>query len=546
MSNDRENTKPKGKGRAARDALYRANGWWGQDDLVVRYQRIVQTWPHKDILSDDRGRRLTNGGLWAAAETMRRAFEGRGIEPGDVVIVILPNWVEWQVVHLAIRMLGAIPANIPLKTDAKMLSHVVELVSARCLVGTHVFDGFDVGAVLNEAAGNARHKVDILKIDQNGARDWSTNNSATAPTRPDDPRLDHIMFTSSTTGMPKAVMHSKDSLNAFHETIASRFDLTNDGSIFMGSPLGHSVGAIHGARMSLYFGLPLVLQQRWDAAGALRLIEENSCTFTAAATPFLKDLIDLKADTTTPKLNSMRHFLCGGAQVPPALLERAEKEFPNTFVTVLWGMTEGGYTTCIPGHSPREKCLFTAGCASDGLEIVITDDAGNPVAPDTEGDLIVRGPALFHGYYNQPELTKSLFDDEGFFFVGDRAVMDCDGYIRITGRSKDLIIRGGVNISPVPIEDTLAAHPGVSSVAVVGFPDERLGERICAVFGPSPTRLSHDQVIRFAAENGLAKQHWPERVMHIEKMPMTPAGKIRKNDVRKWLADQIAASGAQE
>ena len=340
-------------------------------------------------------------------------------------------------------------------------------------------------------------------------------------------------------------MHSEDGLNAFHETIAARFSLTPDGSIFMGSPLGHSVGAIHGARMSLYFGVPLVLQQVWNAAAALVLIEDNKCTFTAAATPFLKDLVELKHTGENPKLNSLKHFLCGGAQVPPALLERAAKEFPNTFVTVLWGMTEGGYTTCIPGKSPTNKCLFTAGCASDGLEIRLTNAAGKPVGAGVEGDLMVRGPAMFYGYYGQPDLTAALFDAGNFFNCGDRAVMDEDGYIRITGRSKDLIIRGGVNISPVPIEDVLAAHPKVSSVAVVGYPDERLGERICAVFSPSDIRLSLQEVTAYASENGLPKQHWPEFVMFIDEMPMTPAGKIRKNDVRKWLESQTASTGGQ-
>jgi cyclohexanecarboxylate-CoA ligase len=386
-----------------------------------------------------------------------------------------------------------------------------------------------------QAAHATPHKVDVLRINADGGHVWAANASVAPAARPDDPKLDHLMFTSSTTGMPKAVMHSHDSLNAFHETIYSRFDPGPDGAIFMASPLGHSVGAIHGARMALYFGLPLILQQRWEPRAALALIEDNKCTFTAAATPFLKDLVDLDHSGPVPKLASMKYFLCGGAQVPPALLAQASAELPHTFVTVLWGMTEGGYTTCIPQVSPEPKLWQTAGCASDGLEIRVVDASGNPVQPGTEGDLLVRGPAMFYGYFNQPELTRSLFRADGFFLVGDRAVMDADGYICITGRTKDLIIRGGVNISPVPIEDTLSAHPDISSVAVVGYPDARLGERICAVFGPAQNRLDLREVTAFARECGLPKHHWPEKVMYIEKMPMTPAGKIRKNDVRAWL-----------
>ncbi|MCA8867890.1 MAG: AMP-binding protein [Rhodobacteraceae bacterium] len=546
MLQDLEQDGAKAGKSTARADMYRHHGWWGNGSIVERFQQYARKTPDRLALVDDRGKSYTNAELLNAAESMAAKFRAQGIESGEVVIVILPNWVEWQIAHLAIRLMGAVPANIPLKTDARMLAHVVNLVSARALVGTDVFGGFDLGSVLKHAADSADHRVDVLKIADDGTMEWSHNASTRPAVKPNDERLDHIMFTSSTTGMPKAVMHSQDGLNAFHETMAARFDLVPNGSIFMGSPLGHSVGAIHGARMSLYFGLPLILQQKWNAAEAVALIEKYGCTFTAAATPFLKDLIELKQTGELPKLNSLKHFLCGGAQVPPALLAHADQEFPKTYVTVLWGMTEGGYTTSIPGTSPSDKRHQTAGCASDGLEIVILDEAGKPAAPGCEGDLTVRGPALFYGYFNQPELNEALFDKEGFFFVGDRAIMDNDGYIRITGRSKDLIIRGGVNISPVPIEDVLASHPDVSSVAVIGYPDDRLGERICAVFGPSARHLNLDEVTRFAAEHGLPKQHWPEHVFYIDDMPTTPAGKIRKNDVRQWLENRLAKEGRGE
>lgn len=526
-----------------RKAFYTRSGWWGRGDLLARYLRVVSEFPDRPILKDNRGRQYSNATFWAAAEGMCADFRARGIGAGDIVLIVLPNWVEWQIAHLAIRQLGAVPANIPIRTDAGMLAHVVKLVSVRCIIGADRFDGFQAGAILDQVAADAAHRIDILKIDLDGGQHWYSNDAIADAIPSGDTRLDHIMFTSSTTGMPKAVMHSQDDLNAFHETVLSRFPIGDDGAIFMGSPLGHSVGAIHGARMSLYFGLPMVLQQRWDAAEAVQMIEDNNCTFTVAATPFLKDLVGLDHPGALPKLNSLKYFLCGGAQVPPALMQQADAAFPNTYVTVLWGMTEGGYVTCIPDVTPRQERYFTAGCASDGLEVVVTDPNGNLAPPDVEGDLRVRGPAVFYGYYNQPDLTATLFDESGFFFVGDRAIKDANGYIRITGRSKDLIIRGGVNISPVPIEDVLAAHPDVSSVAVIGYPDDRLGERICAVFGPAKRRLSFEETIEYSHRNGLAKQHWPERVFYIDEMPTTPAGKIRKNDVRQWLEAQIAANG---
>ena len=524
------------------EATYRRSGWWGGAGVLERYAETVRDHPDRAILWDSRGHGLTNSELWGRAERFSADLRARGVEPGHVVLIVLPNWVEWQIAHLAIRLMKAIPANAPIKTDATTLAHMINLVSARCVIGAEAFASVDTRSVLENVAKAADHVVDVLTISRSGKTCWFANTETAPARKPEDPRLDHLMFTSSTTGLPKAVMHSCDGLNAFHQTVVARFPIEPDAAIFMGAPMGHSIGAIHGGRMSLYFGVPLILQEEWNPTEALRIIEAHNCTLTAAATPFLKDLLDAEPIGHDPKLASLRYFLCGGAQVPPVMLEMAEKEFPRTFVTVLWGMTEGGYITCAPGVTPRAKLLNTVGRPSDGLEIRIVDADRSDLGAGTEGELWVRGPAMFYGYFAQPDLTASLFDDQGFFSTGDLATVDADGYVRITGRSKDLVIRGGVNISPVPIEDILSAHPRVTTVAVVGYPDERLGERICAVFGPGAEDLKLADVTAFCGQKGLGKHHWPEFVRHIPEMPMTPAGKIRKNDVRRWLAGQIAGS----
>ncbi len=528
----------------ARGAYYRRQGWWTDQKLVDRYGATVTARPDQPALIDDRGRRYSHAELWAAAGSLAEELAARGIEPGDVVIIVLPNWADWHVAHLAIRRLGATPANIPIRTDAPMLAHAVNLVSARCLIGTNDFGGHATGDILKSTASDCPHTVDVLLVDANGNQDWWTNGTPSSPPKHGDADLDHLMFTSSTTGMPKAVMHSANSLASFNLTIAERFDLNAATPIFMASPLGHSVGTIHGSLLALFLGTALVLQQQWDAAAALEMIETHGCDFTAAATPFLKDLLEASPSGSTPKLASMRSFLCGGAQVPPALLAQAKQEFPSTFVTVLWGMTEGGVTTCVPGACTDEKSLTTAGRPTSGFEIKVVDDAGTRQPALEEGELLARGPNMFRGYFCQEDLTRELFQPDGFFVTGDRAVIDADGYLCITGRSKDLIIRGGVNISPVPIEDAIAAHPDVGTVAVIGLPDARLGERICAVLGPGRRPLEKDELVAFTEEYGLAKHYWPEAVYHIDEMPMTPAGKIRKNDVRAWLAGQLH-DGAQ-
>jgi acyl-CoA synthetase (AMP-forming)/AMP-acid ligase II len=351
------------------------------------------------------------------------------------------------------------------------------------------------------------------------------------------------MFTSSTTGYPKAVMHTANTLAALNLAFSDRFSLARETPLFMPSPLGHSVGAIHGARLSLFNASPLILQERWDPAVAISMVQDFRCAFAAAATPFLSDLLDAPRRHEQAKLDSMRWFLCGGAPVPPAVMDRARDEFPNTRVTVLWGMTEGGLTTCV-GDSPWEKVRSTCGIGLPGLELRVLDSDAAPLPAGGEGELVMRGPGVFVGYLGQEDLYESLLTDDGHFRTGDLATIDEEGYVRITGRAKDLIIRGGVNISPVPIEDALAAHPNVASVAVVGVPDARLGERLCAVIQPKGRRPDLRELVEFAGSQGLPKYHWPELVQYVEVMPRTPAGKIRKVELKAQVA--LAAGTSAE
>jgi acyl-CoA synthetase (AMP-forming)/AMP-acid ligase II len=333
-------------------------------------------------------------------------------------------------------------------------------------------------------------------------------------------------------------MHSCDTLAALNLAFSERFDLNSDSPIFMPSPLGHSVGAYHGARLSLFNGAPLILQERWDPEHALRMVNEFRCEFTAAATPFLTDLVNVTPKGLAAKLEPLRWFLCGGAQVPSSLLDRAANEFPKTNVTVLWGMTEGGLTTC-HAASPREKFRSSCGVGLPGLELHTIDPKENTLTVGSPGELVMRGPGVFTGYLGQPDLYQSSLTADGFFKTGDLAVIDDDGYLTITGRVKDLIIRGGVNISPVPIEDALAAHPDIASVAVIGEPDERMGELLCAVIEPRGRRVDLSEIQRFICESGLPKYLAPERLRFVDVMPRTPAGKIRKVDlVKSFFAER--------
>ena len=515
---------------ASRAEEYRRKGWWSGEPLADRFHRWVTAEPNRRSVVDDRGVALTRVELWDQAGKLAQSFADSGVREGDSILIYLPNSTRWQVVFLACLRVRAVPATVPITTDAATLADVVARIGARAVIAPHLHRGQPTGEWAHDAAAAADRTATVLIFDD-GVERWSHLHGA-SPETVVPAGVDHLMFTSSTTGMPKAVMHTADTLAAANIAFSLRFGLSEDTPIFMPSPLGHSVGAWHGARLSLFTGALLVLQDVWDPVRALELVDEHGCAFTAAATPFLKDLIDAEWPAGTPKLATLRTFLCGGAPVPPILLEQALEQAPHTFVTVLWGMTEGTGTTCTPDSS-REQLTGTAGAPVPDLELTILEPNADGV-----GELAMRGPEVFVGYLGQEQLYRDLLTEDGFFRTGDLATIGDDGYLRLTGRLKDLIIRGGVNIAPGPIEDAIAGHPAVRRVAVIGERDERLGERICAVVvskGPPPTLR---ELNAWLTERGLSPRKLPEALRVVGDMPVTAAGKIRKGDLRRNLEEE--------
>lgn len=519
-------------GPTERAQRYRDQGWWPGEQLVDRFARHLAADPDRAAVIDDHGTVLTRAELWQRAEKMAQSLGGHGVQAGDAVMIYLPNTLNWQISLLACLRLGAVPATLPITTDRATLAYVYDLVGAAAVIAPATHRGYATGEYALAAVTESGRAGTVLTFGGDGTEQWEQVPGRRArPVVP--PGVDHLMFTSSTTGKPKAVMHTADTLAAVNIGFCERFAITDRTPIFMASPLGHSVGAWHGGRLSLFCGAPLVLQDGWDPVRALQVIDEHQCVFTAAATPFLKDIVDAPWPAGRPKMPSLRSFLCGGAPVPPSVLEDATAQAPNTFVTVLWGMTEGGVTTCSP-DSTTEQLVNTAGKGLPGLEMTILD------ADDTgTGELAMRGPGVFVGYLGQDDMYRSLLTEDGFFRTGDLARLDEHGYVRLTGRLKDLIIRGGVNIAPMPIEDAIAAHPAVRRVAVIGLPDDRLGERICAVIVPAGAPPTHDELVAWLIEYGLPQRLLPEALRIVDEMPVTAAGKIRKVDLRRNLMEDV-------
>jgi cyclohexanecarboxylate-CoA ligase len=353
-----------------------------------------------------------------------------------------------------------------------------------------------------------------------------------------------LMFTSGTTGSPKGVMHCLNTLMACNIALAGRFEFDASDVMLVCSPLGHMTGYAAGMLLGLKIGATVIFQDIWEPKRGVSIMAAEGVTYSAGAAPFLSDMCEAVA-AGAPKPAELRKFLCAGAPIPPALIERVYREL-DLQVCSLWGMTESLSSTLTEPERALEKSSKTDGRPLEGVAVKVARTDGRPAAIGETGLLMVRGAQMALGYYKRPDIEP--FDAGGWFDTGDLAYLDDDGYIRINGRIKDVVIRGGENVPVVEIENLLFKHPAVLSVALVGYPDPRLGERACAFVTLRPGHhLDLQAVQSYMAENKVAKQYWPERIEIVADLPKTPAGKVQKFQLRelaKAFGDVAARASA--
>ena len=534
------------------------------DELISeRLFGIAESEPGRELIYDPVYGRISYAQAAEQVERLAYGLRNLDIGHGDVVIVQLPNWAPFMILHMALTAIGAITATIPTVYREHELTGVIRLTEARALVVPRVFHRFDYAAMaegLRQNVPTLEHVVLVggdsadslsrcVSYEKLMAEPWEARGGQDSleSLKPDADDIAALGFTSGTTGDLKGAVYDTRILHATNMGFIERYGFNEGDRIFGCSPIGHAVGFTHALRMTLTIGGSIVLQERWDPARALELLQEEKCTFMAAATPFLMDLVYHPDLTRRGSLSSVKLFLCGGASIPEQLMRDAQTALPDTFTSPLWGMTEcGGVSTC-PYDAPQEKLFETDGKPCSSMELKVVDPDGNEVPPRTDGELMARGAMVTRGYYGRPDLTQDSFQEDGWFKTGDQAWMDEDGYIKITGRIKDLIIRGGVNISPADVESVLFSHPRVTNAAVVGMPDPRLGERICAfVILSDGQSLEINDIQEWMAKAGVAKPKWPERIEAVDMFPMTPSGKVQKFRLREIIAKQLAQETTAE
>jgi 3-phosphoshikimate 1-carboxyvinyltransferase len=487
-----------------------------------------------EVGDDGRLREWTWRELHDAAGNWTARLLELGIKSGEPVAYQLPNLLDFVALSLGILRLGAICEPLMPIFRERELELMLRASETRVLVVPPEFRRHDHASMalgLKRTVTSLEHVVTLPLPIPNDAADSGARQEST----PTSGMSAQLLFTSGSTGEPKGVLQTHASLNLAAQMHIAHFGLTRDDVIYIPSPLAHQTGFLYGMWIALVLGAPQVVQTVWDAEVGFDVMRTTGVTFVQAATPFLADLVRVASDRgETP--GSLKTFVATGTAIPRELARTARTAL-GADVGGAFGTTESCLGAAfVPGEDP-DRAWSTDGRALQGITLRVTDDDGNALPPGEEGNFEVLTATLFEGYLNRPELTAQAMTADGYYRTGDLARIDAEGYLKITGRVKDVINRGGEKVPVAEVEQVLYAHPAIREVAIVAMPDERLGERACAfVVLHDGGELDFDKMQRHLDAQRVAKPYWPERLEIVDALPYTPSGKIQKFVLRDRLA----------
>ena len=536
-----------------RRAAYRQQGLWGDASLADYWQQTARAMPDKIAVVDNHGASYTYSALDHAASCLANWMLAKGIESGDRIAFQLPGWCEFTVIYLACLKIGAVSVPLLPSWREAELVWVLNKCQAKMFFAPTLFKQTRPVDLILPLQNQLPQLQQIVGVDKLAPATSSLSLSqiladntplTTAITVHGD-ELAAVLFTSGTEGLPKGVMLTHNNILASERAYCARLNLTWQDVFMMPAPLGHATGFLHGVTAPFLIGARSVLLDIFTPAACLALLEQQRCTCMLGATPFVYDLLNL-LEKQPADLSALRFFLCGGTTIPKKVARECQQR--GIKLLSVYGSTESSPHAVVNLDDPLSRFMHTDGYAAAGVEIKVVDNARKTLPPGCEGEEASRGPNVFMGYFDEPELTARALDEEGWYYSGDLCCMDEAGYIKITGRKKDIIVRGGENISSREVEDILLQHPKIHDACVVAMPDERLGERSCAyvVLKAPHHSLSLEEVVAFFSRKRVAKYKYPEHIVVIEKLPRTASGKIQKFLLRKDIMRRLTQDVCEE
>ncbi|EHD1545464.1 medium-chain fatty-acid--CoA ligase [Escherichia coli] len=536
-----------------RRAAYRQQGLWGDASLADYWQQTARAMPDKIAVVDNHGASYTYSALDHAASCLANWMLAKGIESGDRIAFQLPGWCEFTVIYLACLKIGAVSVPLLPSWREAELVWVLNKCQAKMFFAPTLFKQTRPVDLILPLQNQLPQLQQIVGVDKLAPATSSLslsqiiadNTSLTTAITTHGDELAAVLFTSGTEGLPKGVMLTHNNILASERAYCARLNLTWQDVFMMPAPLGHATGFLHGVTAPFLIGARSVLLDIFTPDACLALLEQQRCTCMLGATPFVYDLLNV-LEKQPADLSALRFFLCGGTTIPKKVARECQQR--GIKLLSVYGSTESSPHAVVNLDDPLSRFMHTDGYAAAGVEIKVIDDARKTLPPGCEGEEASRGPNVFMGYFDEPELTARALDEEGWYYSGDLCRMDEAGYIKITGRKKDIIVRGGENISSREVEDILLQHPKIHDACVVAMSDERLGERSCAyvVLKAPHHSLSLEEVVAFFSRKRVAKYKYPEHIVVIEKLPRTTSGKIQKFLLRKDIMRRLTQDVCEE